>query len=174
MSPTDPTPATVYRLCGEIEGVFRSFHLGAPVVRVGSHPGHDVVLPFSGVSRDHAVLATSDGGLIVEDRGSKNGTLLNGDRVARARVVPGDELTIGRVCLVLEAVDAADARLALVFGDAGDEPGPEAGKTRETDLLESRPVVSATAHLRWIEAFVTERAAPGRHLASALEGPLLK
>lgn len=170
MSPTDPTPATAYRLCGEIEEVFRSFYLGGPVVRVGSHPGHDVVLPFSGVSRDHAVLTASAGGLIVEDRGSKNGTLLNGDRVARARAVAGDELTLGSVSLVVEAVDAADAKLALVFGDAGDEPVPEAGEIRETDLLESRPVVSAAAHLRWIEAFVTERASPGNPLAAALEG----
>ncbi len=168
-SPTDPTPATAYRLCGEVDGAFRSFHLGTPVVRVGSHPGHDVVLPFSGVSREHAVLSASAGGLIVEDRGSKNGTLVNGERVARARLVPGDELTIGRVSLVLEAVDDADARLALVFDDACG-PVPEAGELRETDLLESRAAVSATAHLQWIEAYVVERASPGSNLAAALEG----
>ncbi len=168
MSPTDPTHMPSYRLCGEIEGVFRSFHPNAPVVRVGSHPGLDVVLPFSGVSREHAVLRSTAGGLIVEDRGSKNGTLVNGERVARARIVPGDELTIGRVCLVLEAVDAADAALGLVF-DAGGEPVSEAVDSRETDLLESRPEASAAAHLRWIEAFVMEQASPGSNLAAALE-----
>ncbi|MCP3961571.1 MAG: FHA domain-containing protein [bacterium] len=171
MSPNDQPPETAYRLCGEIEGVFRSFLLSTPVARVGSHPGHDVVLPFSGVSREHAVLTAATGGLIVEDRGSKNGTLVNGDRVTRARLVPGDELTVGRATLVLEAVDDSDARLALVFDSEDPEPVP--GDSRETDLLDSqqrggsRP--SHDSRLSFPPGFVAGQSAAIRGLYRELE-----
>jgi hypothetical protein len=54
------------------------------------------------VSRRHAELLCRDGGWIVRDLNSMNGTLLNGQRVGRARVQAGDELRLGLQRVVLD------------------------------------------------------------------------
>jgi pSer/pThr/pTyr-binding forkhead associated (FHA) protein len=80
--------------------------------------GCDLSLGGAGVSRHHCDLTVdARGRLVVVDRGSTNGTFVNGERLApqRARVVRvGDELRIGEWRLVLdgapELVSAAMAR----------------------------------------------------------------
>ena len=70
---------------------------------VGRGPGHDIVLPDSSVSRAHAVLRVDDPPSI-EDKGSRNGTRVNGRRVPRSERVPlaaGSSLEIGSVSLFL-------------------------------------------------------------------------
>ena len=48
------------------------------------------------VSRRHARLILEEGRLVVEDLGSPNGTIVNGLRVARQELVPGDTLVLGK------------------------------------------------------------------------------
>jgi hypothetical protein len=72
-----------------------------PVV-IGRTPECDVVLGDTNVSRRHAQVALDDGAVVVTDLGSTNGTFLNGRRVTRATVRPGDELTIGTSRLRVE------------------------------------------------------------------------
>jgi adenylate cyclase len=57
------------------------------------------------VSRRHATLVPVDDAVEVEDQGSSNGTFLNGERITRARVEPGDTVTFGQLpfTLTLEA-----------------------------------------------------------------------
>jgi predicted component of type VI protein secretion system len=62
---------------------------------VGRHRGCDVVLSRSGVSRLHARLRFRDGSWRLQDLGSTNGTTLNGTRVGRCRLQPGDRLVFG-------------------------------------------------------------------------------
>lgn len=63
----------------------------------------DVVLARDSVSRRHAELRRDDdGGWSVTDLDSLNGTWLNGRRVGRASVLPGDELVLGDAPLLLE------------------------------------------------------------------------
>ena len=60
--------------------------------------GHecDVVLDDPLVSRRHAVLFTERDGVLVEDLGSRNGTLVNGIRIdAPVSLADGDRVTIG-------------------------------------------------------------------------------
>jgi hypothetical protein len=73
----------------------------APVV-IGRLPECEVVLGDTNVSRRHAQVALDDGGVVVTDLGSTNGTFVNGRRVTRATVRPGDELTIGTSRLRVE------------------------------------------------------------------------
>jgi S-DNA-T family DNA segregation ATPase FtsK/SpoIIIE len=58
------------------------------------------------LSRRHAKLTRStDGGLLVQDLGSLNGTLVNGERITGAhRLAPGDTVKLGEALLVV--VDA--------------------------------------------------------------------
>jgi hypothetical protein len=67
---------------------------------VGRSRGCDVVVGEPTVSRRHLELRAIDRGWLAVDLGSTNGTWLLGRRVGRARVVAGDELTLGD-CVVL-------------------------------------------------------------------------
>jgi pSer/pThr/pTyr-binding forkhead associated (FHA) protein len=62
---------------------------------VGRDPGCDVVLAEPTVSRRHAQLFFRAGSWTVQDLESTNGTLLNGKRVGRCEVRPGDRLILG-------------------------------------------------------------------------------
>jgi FHA domain len=54
----------------------------------------DVVIPAGSVSRRHARLTFRDGGWILQDLNSTNGTRLNGRYVGRCRLRPGDQLAL--------------------------------------------------------------------------------
>jgi pSer/pThr/pTyr-binding forkhead associated (FHA) protein len=49
-------------------------------------------LEEASLSRKHARLIPTEGGVIVEDLGSTNGSFVNGERVQRAVAKPGDEI----------------------------------------------------------------------------------
>ncbi len=61
-----------------------------------------VVLADASVSRRHAALELGPGGLAVEDLGSANGVVMDGERVQRAELNDGAELTLGRVEIKVE------------------------------------------------------------------------
>ncbi len=150
------TPALAYRLSGEVEGELRTFQLTSNTTCIGSHKENDLVLRVAGVSRRHVVLNQVDGKLWVEDRGSKNGTWINGYRVTRAPMEVGDELSVGSVALRLEDAHPQDACLALSFSTEDREtlPWTRSGRDlRETDLLHDESAVMSPL-LRCLEALV--------------------
>ncbi len=92
---------------------------------IGRDDTNDLVLVTKTVSRRHAELVEHDGRWYVVDRGSFNGTLLNGTRVQAGIEVPlrhGDRLELGSQVLVfsqpseLEDPDRTDA---VESGDNG-------------------------------------------------------
>jgi hypothetical protein len=62
---------------------------------LGRHPSCDVVLTDSSVSRRHAHLRFHDGSWTLRDLESTNGTIVNGARVGRCSLRPGDQLVLG-------------------------------------------------------------------------------
>ena len=70
-------------------------------VRVGREYDNDMIIEHPQVSRHHARFFWEDG-LFVEDIGSRNGTFVNGERIARSRLTPGDRVALGPVELVIE------------------------------------------------------------------------
>jgi pSer/pThr/pTyr-binding forkhead associated (FHA) protein len=64
-----------------------------PVV-VGRHRRCNVRITSARVSRRHCCLAVDGDGVVVRDLGSTNGTRINGRRVDRGVLRPGDELWI--------------------------------------------------------------------------------
>jgi DNA-binding CsgD family transcriptional regulator len=63
---------------------------------IGRGPGAHLQLLDEGVSRMHAVVElTRDGIVTVVDRGSTNGTFVNGSRVEKAAVRDGDRIQVG-------------------------------------------------------------------------------
>ena len=63
---------------------------------LGRAPHCFLVLSSEQVSREHAVVRLVGDGLELEDKGSRNGTLVNGRRVqGKRRIEPGDVIDIG-------------------------------------------------------------------------------
>lgn len=84
----------------ELRGV--TLPVNGPVV-IGRSPGADIVIGDDFVSGKHARLSPSGDGAVLEDLGSTNGTLLNGQRVTAAQSLrPGDAIDIGTVKLKVD------------------------------------------------------------------------
>ena len=64
---------------------------------IGRSTGADLILDAALVSRIHCRLEASDETVEVVDLDSTNGICVNGERVSRAHLIPGDRLTVGRV-----------------------------------------------------------------------------
>lgn len=80
--------------------------LNKPVVTIGRGNANDLVLNDSSVSRFHAVLKLTDGAVVIADRGSTNGVMLNGERISgESELKNGDIAVLGRYHLRLESVD---------------------------------------------------------------------
>lgn len=89
-------PAAAIRLAGI--NAFASIQqpLDSRRITIGSSADNNLVLAHSSVSRRHAVIRRQFGRYAVKDLGSTNGTFINGQRVARVRVIkPGDEIRFG-------------------------------------------------------------------------------
>jgi hypothetical protein len=69
---------------------------------LGRSAGCDVIVDEPTVSRRHVELRALDGAWLAIDLGSMNGTWLQGRRVGRTRVLPGDELVLGDCVVALE------------------------------------------------------------------------
>lgn len=62
---------------------------------VGRLPERDLVLTHKCVSRDHAVVLQEEDNYYVEDRGSRHGTYVNGEKIDRCLLHDGDSIHIG-------------------------------------------------------------------------------
>lgn len=69
---------------------------------IGRHHGCDVLLGDLSVSRRHARLFFRDGRWIVQDLDSTNGTSVNGSRVGRCELRPGDDISLGNEHLTID------------------------------------------------------------------------
>jgi pSer/pThr/pTyr-binding forkhead associated (FHA) protein len=77
-----------------------------PVTSIGRAPDNTALIPDHYVSAQHALLIWREGQWWLEDRGSKNGTLVNGVRIGTATIVSaGDVISIGRTQLRMEIGD---------------------------------------------------------------------
>ncbi len=72
-------------------------------VRIGSDTANSIVLPDPSVSRRHAAIRASQQGYELADLGSTNGIYVNGAKVARHRLNPGDVIRLGGSELVFRA-----------------------------------------------------------------------
>ena len=87
-------PALVVRSGGGRAG--EHFSLQEESVTVGRSPDCDIFLDDVTVSRRHALVKQSNGGFLIEDQGSLNGTFLNRRRIESAPLEDGDEVQIGK------------------------------------------------------------------------------
>ncbi len=97
---------------------------------VGRHREYcDVVIDSGSVSKLHCVIVKTDGLLFVRDLASTNGTKVNGQRITRGALLPGDELSFAREKFTVHlGPDAA--------GDSAEED--ESAMVTELDIPASR------------------------------------
>ena len=99
--------------------------LSNDVTLVGRRRGLcDLVIDRSSVSKIHCLLVKTDGLLFVRDLGSTNGTKVNGQRVTRGALLPGDQLAF------------AGAKFRVHLGPDGSEPLPVGGH-QVTEMIDS-------------------------------------
>lgn len=85
----------------------------------------DIYLDRSSVSKLHCLIVKTDGLLFVRDLGSTNGTKVNGQRVTRGALLPGDELSF------------ANAKFRVHLGPDDSNVGHEEG----TEVMSMPPPV---------------------------------
>jgi hypothetical protein len=80
--------------------------LNKPVITIGRGNANDLVLNDSSVSRFHAVVKLRDNAVVIADRGSTNGVVLGGKKIAQeTEMQNGDIAVLGLYELRLEHVD---------------------------------------------------------------------
>src|SRR5580692_6644002 len=97
------------------------------IVKVGKDPRSHLRVDDDLASRMHAVIeVASPSDITLIDLGNEPGTLVNGQRVNKCKVRPGDQIQIGSTLIVLEAAEPATAgTVALTPTPAGSfEPAP--------------------------------------------------
>jgi hypothetical protein len=73
--------------------------IGSKPLHLGRSPAADVMLEHLSVSRRHAVVATRGDVVVVLDDRSRNGLVVNGERVGEAVLAHGDEIRLGEVSI---------------------------------------------------------------------------
>jgi len=120
-------------------GAVHEVALEGRVAVVGRDPSCDLVINDPKCSRRHAVVEAGPDGLVIRDSGSANGILVNGRRIERSPLVPGDVFRIGDVEV---AVKGGVEEGTLIMDPLG---GTEAGsmpphvRTATLPPLESLP-----------------------------------
>ncbi len=84
------------------------FLLDRDVTTIGRHPDSHVFLDDVTVSRRHAEVRRGDGGLVLHDLGSLNGTYVDGERVDELSLRTGHEVQVGRYKMAFVAADPGD------------------------------------------------------------------
>ena len=86
------------------DGVRTQLQLTKDRLTIGRSRESDVFLPDQWLSRHHAEILLKDDTYFLADLGSKNGTLLNGERVrAEQRLRSGDVITLGEHTLTFSS-----------------------------------------------------------------------
>jgi len=106
---------------------------------VGRAVTSDVPIYDPTISRKHAELILTDGGVKVKDAGSSNGTFLNGARVTEALAGENDVITFGKVAFRVKEVSAPARRPQVVPSASAEFAGAKGGAAGGT-IVRQLPV----------------------------------
>jgi len=119
---------------------------GEEAVTIGRHESNTLSFPEDArLSKFHCAIERAEGGFVIRDLDSLNGTAVNGRRVNQHTLQSDDDVVIGHVRLRFQVreLDAALVRKARAAqGDDASEPirlKPEAGEAPELELAPESP-----------------------------------
>jgi serine/threonine protein kinase len=103
---------------------------------IGRRSTCDLVLRVDSVSREHCRIEAQDDAYWLYDNGSSNGTLLNGLRIEKAKLVHGDVVTLDRVTLeYIEDVEGSGTREIIREFVVQRRPDVDGAYTAENSLI---------------------------------------
>lgn len=107
----EPNPGASRPLVCVASGFYEglAWPLDRPSTVIGRGRSADLVLNEATISRAHALFGLENGRPFVQDLGSTNGTLVNGERAERRNLEDGDELRMGRLVLRMRVPEQARA-----------------------------------------------------------------
>jgi pSer/pThr/pTyr-binding forkhead associated (FHA) protein len=130
--PTPPEEREGYRVCGQDRAVL----LGEGEVVIGRSSYCSLVLDHESLSRVHASLRIVGSGIEISDLGSSNGTFVNGAAIkGPTRIVPGDEIRLGKVKIWLEVASARISATTGRFAQVSIDPEDTTLPNRKIDEL---------------------------------------
>jgi serine phosphatase RsbU (regulator of sigma subunit) len=115
---------------------------------LGRAEGAEIRLDHASVSRQHCAFWMENGQSWIEDCGSTNGTYVNGIKVQREKLNPGDTIVVGRFELIVEERSRIQATLNL----------PEVPVSRQV-------IADQRAEERHLAKVIHERLTPSRKLS---------
>lgn len=89
-------------------GPEQEFDLAKTSISLGRSNTNDIILNDVRISRNHAILESTPHGITLVDLGSSNGTRLNGVRIERATLKPGDTISLGNQQLKYRVEDPSE------------------------------------------------------------------
>ncbi|MCI0343171.1 MAG: sigma 54-interacting transcriptional regulator [Planctomycetales bacterium] len=138
---------------GPLQGLEFPLLDGRTVLGRGS--GCGIILDDPSVSREHCEIRAGEGGVVVRDMGSKNGTAVNGVPVEETACGGGDLVRVGCSTFEIMTEDGAGegtgpveggpepATISLALRDPGPAPGPAAPPAAAASLARVAEAVSA-------------------------------
>ncbi len=125
---------------------------------IGRDPMADIQIEDSAVSRKHLRVIVNDGGHIVADLGSANGTFINGTRTDRSDVDSGDRIQLGpRVVLRFAMLDEAEEKMhRQLFESSTRDPLTGAYNKKYITERLAAEVAHATRHSSSLEVVVLD------------------
>jgi RsiW-degrading membrane proteinase PrsW (M82 family) len=109
--PTQPGRLAASLVCTSGDLVGESFPIGYTGLQIGRDAASvQIVVRDPKVSKRHAWIGYGGEGLMVVDRGSTNGTWLNGQRITESPLRPGDRLEISDHVATFELTQSNDER----------------------------------------------------------------
>ncbi len=119
---TDRPPAGAFLV---VEGR-RHFPLSAPLITIGRHLDNDLVLDDPRVSRQHLQMLANRGKYILQDLNSSAGTFVNGIKVKKHSLQPGDVINVATIELIYGEDTGGPPEVTPPY-----KPGPAAEPTDE-------------------------------------------
>jgi pSer/pThr/pTyr-binding forkhead associated (FHA) protein len=110
--------------------------------RVGRHPDNDFQIEHPTISSVHCELVLQEGGVLLRDLESTNGTFVNNRSVREMKLVPGQIVRLGDVELLVESTDCT---IAIPKFSNPDLPAPPV-VTKEGAMICSRHPHAQVTH----------------------------
>lgn len=104
-----------------------------PLVNIGRDPSNDLVIDNPAVSGNHLRVERRDAGYVIEDRGSTNGTFIDGKRIEREVILDGALVTVGKHTLELRVEGESERSEAYDSGGTILADGAEGTRLLDTD-----------------------------------------
>jgi pSer/pThr/pTyr-binding forkhead associated (FHA) protein len=137
------------------------YNLEKDTTTLGRNPGNDIQVNESTVSGTHAkIVKQADGSYVIEDSGSTNGILVNGNKVLSHPLVSGEVLQVGKAKLSFSGDGGAHTGTVVMSADMLADgrvialkhlSGPKAGEVKV--LSDGKRVQAGTRNTCYVDIY---------------------